>query len=165
MIKYYNEKISPFKRKLGFSMMEVVVVFVMVVIVLFPLFMMKWKTTRQIFDIRKHVVASQIARSILDRYLALPFYDCTEKLEKLKNGFDVMSDPMIGEIAPIEGAGKLLSEYLELTKQFKCQVFWETDNSASPSQISIRVRVAYSWPTTQNEQGAYVEFEGVKIRQ
>ncbi|MBF0546058.1 MAG: prepilin-type N-terminal cleavage/methylation domain-containing protein [Candidatus Riflebacteria bacterium] len=154
-----------FRQNRGFSLIEVMVVLTMISVVLLPLFFMKWRTTRQAFDIRKHIIASQIGRSILDRFLACNFNDCLEKLQKLEKVNELKNDPMISEVSSIAGAESIRQEFLEVTKTFFYIVYWETDNPNSPSQISICVEVDYSGGPDAAGQGAYVDFEGVKIRE
>ena len=89
-------RLRPVKFNCGFSMLELLVGVVFFAIVIIPLMDVGTKQASQTHSVGKHVIASQIASSILDRMLNLPFESCRKEIESFpQNPVKVLDNPAV----------------------------------------------------------------------
>lgn len=97
----------------GMSLMEVLISVVVVGLALVPFLTMTFSTSKQIASVGRHLVAAQVARSVMDRLLDLPHDECRREAEALMAAGEmaVEADPEWGPslaatVAPAgEGTG------------------------------------------------------------
>ncbi len=94
------------------SLMEVLISVVVVGLALIPFLTMTFSTSRQIASVGRHLVAAQVARSVMDRLLDLPHDECRREAEALMAAGEmaVEADPEWGPslaatAEPAGGAG------------------------------------------------------------
>ncbi|NLI76803.1 MAG: hypothetical protein GX442_10225 [Candidatus Riflebacteria bacterium] len=93
------------------SLMEVLISVVVVGLALVPFLTMTFSTSKQIASVGRHLVAAQVARSVMDRLLDLPHDECRREAEALMAAGEmaVEADPEWGPslaatVAPAGGA-------------------------------------------------------------
>lgn len=99
------------RGRAGMSLMEVLISVVVVGLALVPFLTMTFSTSKQIASVGRHLVAAQVARSVMDRLLDLPHDECRREAEALMAAGEmaVEADPEWGPslaatVAPSGGA-------------------------------------------------------------
>lgn len=81
----------------GMSMIEILVGLVIFSLAMIPLLSFGFTTTRGTHSVGKHMMAGQLAASLMDRLLAKPYDECLANAKTLasKGWSDALSDPLL----------------------------------------------------------------------
>lgn len=170
-MKFFNDRNRP---KTGFSMIELVIGIALLSFAIVPLFFLGSRSTRQAFDTKEHIVASEIARAILARYMALDFQKCLQRFSqlealeasgKIEIPMKLVDDFMFQEILASGLSQDFARDLKRDLRDVRFQVVPKFDKAVDPGEIIITVKVF--WPKGLAVDGPISELsvESIKFRE
>lgn len=153
---------STIKRKYGFSMIELLVGVTIFGLAMVPLMWMSSRNTSHTYSVGKHMMAGQIAASMLDRLIALPYRDCCKKAKTLasKNKVKVMDDEEFKGILKLVKNNKIEKDMKRSFKNFKYKVQLNEDKKTKTARIDVTVYYRVSEGSEKSEQS--VQLSAIK---
>ena len=162
-----------YKSRLGLSLVEILIGTILLAAAITPIFFFSSKSTKQAFDAKDRIIASEIGKAILARYMALEFNKCLQAfnlMEKqvatgeLSFPIPVADDFMINEIINSSANTDLINDLNRDLKGMTYSIFAEFDQPVDPEEILIKIKI--SWPKTSlpNALLSTWETESVKFR-
>ena len=153
------------QSKRAFSMIELLLGVALLAVGIIPLFTIGSQNTKQAFNARKHIIASEIARSVLNRYRALSFLDCRRALGNQTFPIRVQDDTMVGEVLAATVPNALRKDFARDLKSIAYSVVARYDRMIDPCQVHLRVIVSYPAGMSKNSTRVILEMEAVKFRE
>ncbi len=153
----------------GFSMLELLLGVVIFSFAMLPMLSLSMSSSRGAFSVGKHMMATQIAQSLLDRYLAMKFDEAHNLLKGGPVRQEVVKDPALLEILELPAIATaktgIHDDFLRAFRNFKYEVLM-TDGSGADAGQAFLVRVKVEWlveeGTTKTQQ--FMSVAGIKYR-
>ncbi len=139
----------PGKANRAITMIEITLAVGLLAAALLPVFMLTLRSTQQTFAMEQHLMASQFASGILDRYLAMPFKASADA---------ILSDSFPKKICETEtfneafAGNEAFSETLKRTfRDFEYEVTVSEPAVINELGEMFRIKVNVSWPASAGE--------------
>lgn len=131
--------------KAGFSMLEITIAVTVFAAAMLPLLMLSIKSTKQSFSLESHLVASQFAAGLMDRYLAMGFDECGKAIEKESFPKKLSEDRLFADSVSSgsDGFGDSLAKTI-LDFRYDVKKTEAVDNSEKDQVFTITISV--EWP-------------------
>ena len=144
-------------------MIELLVAVIIFGLAMVPLMWMSTRTTSHTYSIGKHMMAGQIAASLLDRLMALKYNDCCNMARKLskENKAKVMDDKEFIAILKLANDKNVEKDMKRSFKNFKYQVTLTEDKKTKTARIDVMVYYQVTEGNPKTEQS--VELSAIKF--
>jgi hypothetical protein len=135
------------RHRHGFSVLELLLGVVIFSFAMIPMLSLSMSSTRGAFSITKHMMGTQIAQSLLDRYMAMPFDQARTTLTTGVKG-EVVKDPELLKIlempAIASAKSKIHDDFLRAFKGFVYEA-GISDGTGPDAGQAYLVRVKVAW--------------------
>ncbi|OIP28665.1 hypothetical protein AUK22_03915 [bacterium CG2_30_54_10] len=160
----------------GFSFLEYLVAFIILVAAFIPIFLSSQTTIQQVAVTGRHLLATQVAQGLLDRYLSLPFNQCVASLTghpAMGGPVAYLGDPEVQSLLAmpeLEGVKDELADNASVSMDFKYQL----DCFPKPEEVtylvdSMKIRISVFFQVKRGPAGASPEVQttvsGIKFRE
>lgn len=129
------------RSQTGFSMIELLIGVTIFGLAMVPLMWMSTKTTSGTYSVGKHMMAGQIAASMLDRLIALPYDECCKEAKKMQgNGKSkVMSDEDFTNILKLVKNKGVEKDMKRSFKHFQYKIILTPNLKTKTARIDVSV--------------------------
>jgi len=125
-------------------MIEITLAVGLLAAAILPVLTLTMRSTQQTYAMEQHVMASQFAAGILDRYLAMPFKVCADAIGKESYPQKVCDTETFKDAVE---AGAAFSETLQRTfRDFEYEVTVSEPSEAGERGEMFKITVIVSWP-------------------
>ncbi|NLF98236.1 MAG: hypothetical protein GX569_16005 [Candidatus Riflebacteria bacterium] len=126
------------------TMIEITLAVGLLAAAILPVLTLTMRSTQQTYAMEQHIMASQFAAGILDRYLAMPFKVCADAIRSESYPQKVCETETFKDA--IE-TGESFSEALQHTfRDFEYEVTVSEPSSAGERGEMFKITVTVSWP-------------------
>jgi len=137
-------------RRRGWSMLELLVGIVIFSFAMLPLLSLGISTSRGAYSVGKHMMAGQIASSMMDRLLGLSYEDCQKEIKSKASG-NVMDDPMLVDILKqpaLSGSSGVKTDLDRSFTNFKYELSSSKEEDTRVFEITVKV----SWRVDEGKE-------------
>jgi Tfp pilus assembly protein PilV len=125
-------------------MVEITLAVGLLAAAILPVLTLTMRSTQQTYAMEQHVMASQFAAGILDRYLAMPFKVCADAIRGESFPKKILDTETFSDAV---SAGEGFSETLQRTfRDFEYEVTVSEPSVAGEKGEMFKITVTVSWP-------------------
>ncbi len=155
----------------GMTMLELLVGLVIFSFAILPILSFGTTTTRTTYITGKHLMAGQIASSLLDRLMAMPYEEALAEAERLRGlgNAKVLEDPWLANIlehqALAAGRRVLEDDLAKSFRFFEFKVGIDKDTTAGAADRMFLLTVFVSWRVEEGDEKSRTALilQGVKF--
>ena len=151
-------------RRHGWSLLELLVGIVIFTFAMLPLLSLGMSTSRGAYSVGKHMMAGQIASSLMDRLLGLSYEDCLKEI-KSKVAGNVMDDPLLADILkqPAMSGASVKNDLDRSFKNFKYELSSSKEEESRVFEITVKV----SWRVDEGKEDSrqFMILRSLKFRE
>lgn len=134
-------------RRKALTMIEIALAIVILAAALLPVFMLTTNTAAQTISMEKHLMASQFASNILDKYLALPFKVCVKNILKEKYPKKILDSDAYANFTNKPSFSDALKKTFN---EFKYEIKLEEPPILNEFGEMFRITINVSWPSSSS---------------
>lgn len=131
-------------------MLELLVGIVIFSFAMLPLLSLGINTSRGAYSVGKHMMAGQIASTLMDRLLGMSYEDCLKEIKDKASG-NVMDDPLLVDVLKQPGLSGSDAVKQDLDRSFKNFKFELSSSREEDSRI-FEITVKVSWRVDEGKE-------------
>ncbi len=131
-------------------MLELLVGIVIFSFAMLPLLSLGISTSRGAYSVGKHMMAGQIASTLMDRLLGMPYADCLKEIKDKAAG-NVMDDPLLTDVLKQPGLSGSDAVKNDLDRSFK-HFKYELSSSREEDSRIFEITVKVSWRVDEGKE-------------
>lgn len=152
-------------KRHGWSMLELLVGIVIFSFAMLPLLSLGISTSRGAYSVGKHMMAGQIASTLMDRLLGLSYEDCQKEIKGKASG-SVMDDPLLVDVLKqpaLSGSAAVKNDLDRSFKFFKYELSSSKEEDARVFEITVKV----SWRVDEGKEESrqYMVLRSLKFKE